>query len=97
MIFLRPVRGFDIFGALRRLEFRLLKFEKISVKPLFFTAFVYLGGKSMAPWIANVYPSNSQRKVKSGFDLCRNVFLDGMPASVLLATILIDLGTDRWL
>ena len=93
-VFLRLVKDFSVFGALRRLKFNLLRTKKISVKNLFFGILICLGGGLITPETASIYFSDQRRKVKSGFDFWHNIFLDSLLPDVFLATILIGLGMD---
>ena len=55
IVFLRPVRSFDVFEVLKRLGFRLLRPRKVLDENFFFDIFVYLGKRSMALWTVNIY------------------------------------------
>ena len=94
MVILRPVKGLGILKPLRKLGSRLLRPGKIPVKTLFFAMFVCFRKRLIALGIASIYFSDSGRKVKSGFSLCCNSFLNGLILDGFLATILIGLGTD---
>ena len=95
MVFPRPVQGHDVFGALKRLGFRLLRPRKVLVEDLLFCAFVRLEGGLIALKTANIYLSNPGQKSESGFGLYADSFFGGLLPNVLLTAILLGLGTNR--
>ena len=96
MVLLRPVQGLGILEAMKRLRFRLVKSRKILVGNLLFDVFVRLRGGLMASKTVSIYFSDSERKVKGGFGLRGDGFLNGLLSNVLLTVILLSLGIYTW-
>ena len=89
------VKGLDVLGALKRLGFELLRFEKVLVEDLLLDAFICLEKQLMALKTANIYLLDLRQKVESGFGLCGNGFLDGLIPVVFLTDILLSLSTNK--
>ena len=94
-ILLRPVQSLDILKMLRKLRFKLLKFEKNPIEDFFFGMFICLEKRLMALRTANIYLLNPGQKVKSGFGLCEDGFLDGLFPDILLIVIFFSLDIDE--
>ena len=95
IVFSRPVQGLGVLEALQKVESRLLKLGKVSIKNLLLGAFIKLGGGLMAPTIAAIYLLDPKGKVEGSFGLCGNGFLNGLLSSIFSTAILLGLGIDR--
>ena len=95
MVFPRPVSGLGVLRALKKLGYRLLRLRKVLVKDLFFGAFVCLKRGSITLETASIHFSDPRQKVKGGFGLYNNGFLNGLFLVVLSMAILLGLDTDR--
>ena len=96
IILLGHVKGFDVFGALRKLESRPLKPKKILFVIFILGTFICIERGFIVPKSKTIYLSNSGKEFETGFGLCGNSFLDDLLSVVFLATVLIGLNTDRW-
>ena len=95
MVFLRLFRGFGILEALKRLESRLLRPEKVPIEDLLLGAFVRLRGGLITPKIGNIYLLDLGQKIERGFGFCNNDLLDGLLPGVFPTAILLGLRTDK--
>ena len=94
IVFLRLVKDFVVFEALKRLRSRFLKPGKILVKTLFL---VYLFVIRKDQWLSNIHFLDLKEKVESNFGLHDHDVLDSLLPDVFLAIILIGLSMHGWL
>ena len=95
VVLARFLTGLSTLKTMERkgLCFLRLKTKKIGV----FIAGVLFrlgGGKAMALGAASIYLTDPKKKVKSGYSLCNDGFLDGLIPDVLLTIVLLDLSID---
>ena len=95
MVLLRPVRGFDILGIMRKLGSRLLQPGKVLFEDFFLNAFVRFGGRSMTLKAASIYFLHLRQKIESGVGPYGNGLVNGLLPDVLLIAILLGLGTNE--